>query len=152
MTFATKGKARAVYSASRNAVRRKIPQEMKLPMQIKINLATISLKNTIINTDAIRIGLLSSDISLDNFITHRLNNAKIRVFIPNVFTEKISLRTPAQMLKSMAHLNSKNILAQTTQIKRRSGFTWNMPIQSRIVACNNPTTTIIPKKVQFLTV
>jgi hypothetical protein len=48
------------------------------------------------------------------------------VFKPNTFTEKISFRTPAKMLKDIAHLGLKNRLAIITLLKRRSGLTLNI--------------------------
>jgi len=112
----------------------------------------MSLMSTIINTVSVRIKSLSNDISRDNLMIARHNNANKRVFIPNVFIERISLSTPAKMLKIIAHLNSKKRLAETTQIRRRSGFTRNILMLSRIVACSNPAATIMPKKIQFFTV
>jgi hypothetical protein len=122
----TKGKIKAVYKDSMNAVRRKIPQEIKLPKNKNINLVMTSLISIIMNTDAIRIRLLSNDTFLDKFMMRKLDNGNKRVFIPNAFIERASFKIPAKILKNRACLTPRKMLTKTTLTISRSGFTFNI--------------------------
>lgn len=109
-----------------NAVPRNMPQEIKLPENKNINLATTPLISIITNADAMQIRLLSRDILLDNFMMMKLAKGNNRVFMPGIFTERVSFKTPAKILKNRARLAPRKMLAKTTLSISRSGFTFNI--------------------------
>jgi hypothetical protein len=126
VTLKTRGATKAVYMGSRDVMRKAIPQDIDLPKNRNITLIIILLKIAITNTSRIRTIVLSNVIFLDNFLMIKFHRENNRMFIPNIFAPKTSIKIPAKILKPRDHFDSKDRLARTTNMRRRSGFTPNI--------------------------